>query len=400
MKATGLVTEYNPFHNGHKYHIDQSRKKTDADTIISVMSGNFLQRGEPAFADKWTRTKMALLGGADLVIELPYVYATAQASDFAKGAITILDALKCNTFCFGSEDGDILPFLNTYELLKTESMQYNQFVKEAISTGISYPKALNLAYKNLTDELTGPFADLSKPNNILGYHYYEAAKQINSSMIPQTIQRIQAGYHDDVDHQLSIASATGIRKAFFEKGNIAEVEQFLPKTTLSVLEPFNERYGFGSWEQFWPLLRFTILRYTPEELRRFSEVSEGIEFLIHRSAKTESTFIGFMEKVKSKRFTWTRIQRMLTHIYTNFTWEELRSFQSPTYIRLLGMNAAGKRYLNSIKKDLSLPIVSRVASSDDPMLQIDIRATDLYFSGLPNGAGRIGSDYRTPPIVI
>ncbi|MFC4409320.1 nucleotidyltransferase [Chungangia koreensis] len=400
MKATGIITEHNPFHNGHKHHINESRKKTNADVIISVMSGNFLQRGEPSFVDKWTRTKMALQGGADLVIELPYVYATAQASDFAKGAITLLDALFCDAFCFGSEVGDIQPFLRTHHLLSQEAKRYNNYIKEEIATGISYPKALNMAYERLTDGQTGPFADLSRPNNILGYHYVESAKQINSSMIPQTIQRIQAGYHDDINDQLTIASATGIRKSFFEKGDLSDVRQFLPKNSVQELITFNEKYDFASWESFWPLLRFTILRYSPEELRKFSEVTEGIEYLIHRAAKTANSYLDFMEKVKSKRFTWTRIQRMLTHIYTNFTWEELRSFESPTYIRLLGMNATGKEYLNSVKKELKLPLISRVASSQDPMLQIDIRATDVYFSGLLNGAERIGSEYRTPPIVI
>lgn len=400
MRATGIITEHNPFHNGHKHHINESRKKTNADVIVSVMSGNFLQRGEPAFVDKWTRTKMALQGGADLVIELPYVYATAQASDFARGAITLLDALFCDAFCFGSEDGDIRPFLRTQELLSKEFERYNYYIKDEIQTGISYPKALNKAYKRLTEGQTGPFTDLSKPNNILGYHYLDSANQINSSMIPQTIQRIQAGYHDDINDRLTIASATGIRKAFFEKEDLSGVQQFLPETSVNELISFKEQYDFGSWERFWPFLRFTILRYSPEDLRKFSEVTEGIEYLIHRAAKTETTYLDFMEKVKSKRFTWTRIQRMLTHIYTNFTWEELRSFQSPTYIRLLGMNKTGKEYLNSIKKELELPIISRVASSEDPMLLIDIRATDLYFSGLLNGAARIGSDYRTPPIVI
>jgi len=400
MKATGIVTEYNPFHNGHLHHINQSKEQTNADVIIAVMSGNFLQRGEPAFADKWARTRMALNGGADLVVELPYVFATAQASDFAKGAMAILDALRCDSFCFGSEDGDIQPFINTFDLLTKERAHYNLYIKEEVATGMSYPKALNNAYHKIISGRKGPFADLSKPNNILGFHYIEAANSIQSAMVPETIQRIQAGYHDDIDETMTIASATGIRKAFFENGDLSEVRRYLPKTSVDELQAFHQDFGFGSWETFWPLLRYSILRHQPEELRQFSEVTEGIEYLLREAALTAPNFTGFMERVKSKRYTWTRIQRMLTHIYTNFTWSDLRSFETPTYIRLLGMNQTGKDYLNSVKKKVTLPVISRVAASHDPMLELDIRATDLYFSGLPNGAGKIGSDYRIPPIVI
>lgn len=402
MRATGVVVEHNPFHNGHSYHIKESRENTGADIIIAVMSGNFLQRGEPALVDKWTRAQMALNGGVDLVIELPYVFATAQASDFARGSISILEAIGCSTFCFGSEQGTIKPFKDTYDLITSQKESYQLSIKQFIQTGMSYPKALNEAYAKLTYNNEKTFVDLSKPNNILGYHYIEAATQMQAKIEPVTIQRIVAGYHDDVVHDQSIASATGIRKAIFDDASVQEISQFLPLTSLENILKFKSNIGvFGSWQHFWPLLRFTILRMSTKEISTYAEVTEGIEFLIKEAAKKSHTFDEFMSIVKSKRYTWTRIQRMLTHIYTGFTWEDLRDHKEPTYIRLLGMTKTGQQYLNENKKNLSLPLVSRVAATKDSLLTYDIHATDMYMLGLQSSTihDPIGLDYRNPPIL-
>ena len=257
MKATGVIVEYNPFHNGHFYHIKESQKKTDADVIIAVMSGNFLQRGEPALVDKWTRAEMALKAGVDIVIELPYVFATAQASDFARGSVSILEAMGCNAFCFGSEEGSIEPFTQTYKLISTHQETYQNLIKQYMKLGLSYPKALNQAYSEVTKDTTARIVDISKPNNILGYHYMEAAYQINASIRPVTIQRIIANYHDEIDQNQSIASATGIRKAIFNQKSIEQMATFMPITSLEHLLEWEKSVGvFGSWQQFWPLLRF------------------------------------------------------------------------------------------------------------------------------------------------
>lgn len=395
MKATGIVVEYNPFHNGHLHHARQAKEVSGADAVIAVMSGQFLQRGEPAFADKWARTQMALANGIDLVFELPYVYATAQASDFAKGAIALLDAACCESFCFGSEQGSIDPFHASYSLLREHRAAYEASIHEAVQTGISYPKALNKAYTELTGSESG-FANLTQPNNILGFHYVEAAEKRGSAMKPLTIQRISAGYHDPVDRNSSIASATGIRKAFFEEGSIEEVSAFLPAPSLEVLRAFHAEYGaFGSWERFYPLLRYSILREKPKNLSRFSEVTEGIEHLIYEAAKKETEFDGFIRRIKSKRFTRTRLQRMLTHIYTGFTWEQLRSFEEPSYLRLLGMSETGRNYLNQKKKNIALPLISRAADLADPMGKVDIHASFMY--GLGMGSGDMKKEFTTPP---
>ncbi|MCM3710039.1 nucleotidyltransferase [Sporosarcina luteola] len=404
MKATGIVVEYNPLHNGHVYHAQQAKLETGADVIIAVMSGNFLQRGEPAFVDKWTRTKMALASGVDIVFELPYRFATGNAPVFAQGAIELLDAVGCSAFCFGSEDGTIEPFHNSLQLIDRHTDEYETAVKKAIAEGVSYPMALNQAYETIiAGQPSLPVADLSMPNNILGFHYMEAAESIGSSMKAVTIRRMGAGYHDDSLESQKIASATGIRKSFFGSEKLDEVSDFIPTVTKQLLHEWqSERMVFGNWESFYPFLRFVILREGPSRLRTIADVSEGIENLIFRAAQSQDSFQSFMDAVKSKRYTWTRIQRMLTHILTGFTKISRAEMEKPTYLRLLGMTNEGRSYLNERKKELLLPLISKVASFSDPSLDMDINASNIYALALGKGTGvvsTIGLDYQISPIM-
>lgn len=403
MKATGIVVEYNPLHNGHVYHAQQARNATNADVIIAVMSGNFLQRGEPAFVDKWTRTKMALASGVDIVFELPYRFATANAPIFAQGAVELLDAVGCEAFCFGSEDGNIEPFQNSLQLIDRHTDQYESAVKHAVAEGLSYPMALNKAYKTIQEgQPEVPVADLTMPNNILGFHYMEAVHSIGSSMEAVTIKRMGAGYHDETLDSQKIASATGIRKSFFSTDTLDGVSDFVPQATRSLLLEWEaERKNFGNWENFYPFLRYIILRDGPSRLRSIADVSEGIENLIFRAAQSHDSFQSFMEAVKSKRYTWTRIQRMLTHILTGFTKEMRSEMENPAYLRLLGMTNEGRSYLRGRKKKLALPLISKVASFSDPSLEMDISASDIYALALGKGSGhsKIGLDYLTSPIM-
>ncbi|GEK32657.1 nucleotidyltransferase [Kurthia sibirica] len=393
MNATGVIVEYNPFHNGHLYHINLTKQKTGADVVIAVMSGHFLQRGEPALVDKWQRATMALQAGVDLVIELPYCFATGHAKDFAFGGVSLLESLGCQTMSFGSEAGSIEGFKSSYSLLNAHNDEVQLNIHEQIKSGISYPQALNNSYKVLSAKYNLDLIDLSQPNNILGYHYVEQIMTHHFAMQPLTIQRITAGYHDDVSKNESIASATGIRKELLQQKQLSAIEQFIPPTSLESLIT-NDSYS--SWETFYPQLRFTILRSSPAELRQYVDLTEGIEFLIYKAAQQCNTFPLFMQKIKSKRYTWTRIQRMLCHIFVGYTKEQRENFTSPRYIRILGMTSIGQQYISIHKKDFKLPIVSRVASFKDSMLEVDIRATDLYM--LASGHHIIGKDYKTPPI--
>lgn len=390
MNATGVIVEYNPFHNGHLHHIKQSKILTDADIVIAVMSGHFLQRGEPSFVNKWLRTKMALLNGVDLVIELPYAFATAPAVDFAKGGIALLDALGCKSIAFGSEEGQIEPFLAVYSAIKAQTSTFQSNVQQAVKNGVSYAKALNSGYEQLTTASTKKFANLSLPNNILGYHYVEQIFKQKSDMKPITIPRVASGYHDAIHEGTTIQSATGIRQAVFDE-SLQTVESFMPASNYALLQQTN----FMNWERLYPLLRYELLRTPAAELARFAEVTEGIEHLLIKAARTCETFQQFMERIKSKRYTWTRLQRMLTHIFTAFTSEQLHDSQMPSYARILGMTENGQKYISTHKKQFTLPLVSRAASLNDPMLAQDIKATDLY---LHASHASIGLDYKYPPI--
>lgn len=404
MKATGIIVEYNPFHNGHVYHATKAKERTAADVIVAVMSGNFLQRGEPAFVDKWTRTQMALSTGVDLVFELPYAFATAHAPLFAKGAIDLLDAVQCEAFCFGSEDGDEIPFENSIQLIEQSNDAYEQAVKDSVKQGFSYPKALNEAYKSLRSDADQmlPFADLTKPNNILGFHYMTAAREINSAMRAVTIKRIGANFHDDMTDGHEIASATGIRKSFFNSANVDEIVQFIPTSTEETLKNWRKTHkSFGSWSHFYPYLRFLILRDGPERLRLVADITEGIENLMYRAAKKNDTFEGFMNEIKSKRYTWTRLQRMLTHIFTGFTYTIRNQIESPSYLRLLGMTSNGQAYLNKHKKRLKLPLISKASAFSNTSLDFDIHAADMYALGIASMTHPplLGTDYNRSPII-
>lgn len=400
MRATGIVVEYNPFHNGHAYHVEQAKKQANADICIAVMSGSFLQRGEPAVVDKWTRTTMALRAGVDIVIELPYVYSTAQARDFASGSISLLHAIGCDSFVFGSENGQIAPFLHTHFLISTYRAQYEAVIAESIQQGLSYPKALQQAYQTVLQYATEPTIDLAQPNNILGYHYVEAAVQHQLAIQPLTIPRIAAHYHEEQFVHQSIASATAIRKALFETKQLDDITSFVPATTLQELQAWQQHSDFMSWAQLYPLLQYSILQKTPEQLTQYVDVTEGIEHAFIKAAKASPDFENFMHKVKSKRYTWTRLQRMLTHIYTGYTKDIQAQFDAPTYIRLLGITKAGQHYLSQRKKDIQLPLISRVASSKDAMLQFDLHASNLYdvAANLQRSTKLLNTDYRTPPI--
>ncbi|MDX8364951.1 nucleotidyltransferase [Cytobacillus sp. IB215665] len=401
MKAAGVIVEYNPFHNGHYVHLQETKKQTGTDCVVAVMSGNFLQRGEPALVSKWARTKMALEAGVDIVVELPYAYASQNAEMFANGAISILSALLCEEVCFGSEHGEIKDFQHAAQFLKQAAPTYNEKVKNAIDKGYSYPKASSIAFNEI--KTTNVKLDLSKPNNILGYHYVKAIHDQHSNLTPLTITRTGAQYHDEEFTSPSIASATSIRQTLFSKsGNLNDIHNYIPVSTKNHLINYYHQYDrFHSWEAYFPLLKYKLLTSSLAELESTYECEEGLEYRLMKYIKESTSFITFMEKIKTKRYTWTRLQRLCLHIITNTKKDDLQqlSTQSP-YIRLLGMNMRGQQYLNEVKKKIQLPIISKAASFEDPLFMLDITAAHVYASILPEPlcSTAIKQEYSTPPI--
>ena len=363
--------------------MQQTKKLTQSDIIIAVMSGPFLQRGEPALISKWYRTKMALANGVDLVVELPYVFATQKAETFANGAISILNALRVSEICFGSEDGQIENFYNTISVQKNEEETFNYLVKQFMDAGNSYAKATSDAFSHiLTSEKN---IDMSQPNNILGFQYIKAILSQNSSIQAQTIKRFASHYHDETFNDQHIASATSIRKQLFsEEGSFTTIEPFLPQATTSLLANYKQNYGIlHNWEQYFSFFKYKLMTMSSGDLRHIYEIEEGLEHRILSKIQNSSSFYSFMEALKTKRYTWTRLQRACTHILTNTTKEEIRSAnieQHAPYIRLLGMSQKGQTYLSKNKKKIELPILTHTKTFDHAALDIEKKANSVYFS--------------------
>lgn len=403
MKAVGLIVEYNPFHNGHAYHLSASKEAAQADVVIAVMSGNFLQRGEPALLSKWYRTKMALLNGVDIVFELPYRFATQKAEIFANGAVSILEAAKCESLCFGSESGDISSFLHTIEYIKEEEKNLDDGIKFFMDTGVSYPKATALAFKQL--QSSNNYLDLAKPNNILGLEYIKAIQRQNSLIKPMTVTRKNANYHDEHFTSETIASATSIRKAIFSpKAESQGIDQYVPAATKQLLEEyFHHFHLFHQWENYWSYLQYRLIHSSTEELKEIYEMEEGLENRLQAAATQSESFQQFMERIKTKRYTWTRLQRLCVHILTNTKKVEMNNkLEKATYLRLLGMTANGREYLNKTKKDFTLPLVSKLSSFKGNMIDLDVKAARVYALGVPNHLKdeMFKQEFSQPPIYI
>ena len=400
MKATGVVVEYNPFHNGHYYHLHETKNVSGADCVIAVMSGNFLQRGEPALLSKWKRTKMALLGGADLVIELPYSFATSHAPRFAYGSIYLLQSLGAESFCFGSESGDGALFNETHDLVNSQNFTYQAKLREFIDTGLSYPSAAARAYEALETPLA---LDLSKPNNILGFEYVRASRELGSRIKPLTIKRKNADYHDVLLGKGDIASATAIREAVFSS-DIRKAKHYMPSFTFDLLaEEQSEKGTLMNWERLYPLLRYQLLSSSPSEINTFYEVEEGLEYRMIDAMRSCDSFESFMKQLKTKRYTWTRLQRACLHVLNKIRKEDMLALldSPPVYIRVLGMTGKGREYLRSVKKSIDLPLVTTVSKHDFAGLEMEAKTSLVYAQGAVRNVLRAEKEeFNTPPVMV
>lgn len=414
MRAVGLIVEYNPFHNGHLYHLRQSAKITEADAVVAVMSGNFLQRGEPAMWDKWTRTRMALQGGCDLVIELPVAYATHAAEWFAYGAVSLLEATGVvDAFCFGTESGELAPLLHAAEIASDEPMGFQALLRERLDTGISYPVAYSGALQAyLAEQGHGEAAlfPFDTPNHTLGLHYLIALKRIKGAMKPFTIAREKAQYNQQSITDGSIASATAVRKLLLESGKLAAVQPFVPASTYQIVDSCAAA-GISpvSWERYVPALMHKLLTSDAASLAACRDVGEGLE---HRMLNAlpelrEGSFEELLSLLKTKRYTRTRLQRallsvLLGHTHDEFTPDKLAG--GVEYIRVLGFTERGRALLKRMRETSSLPVLLSAARPPEPYryLGLDVRASNAYMlgSGGSDPAASLFRDYREKPVMI
>lgn len=418
MKVLGLIAEYNPFHNGHLYHLEESKRISEADFVVCVMSGNFIQRGEPAIVNKWSRAKIALSSGVDLVIELPLTCAMASAEYFASGAVKILNDIGIVDFiCFGSEHGNIAELDFIAQILVDEPGAYIDFLKKELSRGMSYPAARESALKRYAVSLAVSDVNIAEiigsSNNILGIEYLKALKRIKSSIVPLTIKRVNNDYNTE-NITGSISSASSIRKHIFT-GNLSPSDDIiatvLPKASIDTLiEEFKSGRGPIFKEDFYCIITSLIRKMTAEQIKSFAYVSEGLENRIKNAADAAGTYDELLEGICTRRYTKTRVQRILMGILMGITSKDidmLSRFDSPQYARVLGFNQKGKQLLSQIKQKSSIPLVLKTAdfikscdSSLKRKLDFESLSTDLYVMCHRNPAFRKAGQEFTQNIII
>lgn len=376
----GIICEHNPFHNGHLYHINKIKEMYPDSLIVLILNGPFMQRGETSILNKWDKTDIAL-NYVDLVIELPFPFATQSADIFAKGAVEILNHLKVDKLIFGSESNNIGMLIDIANIQYSD--EYNEKIKEYLDKGLSYPLASSKAINNLT-----PY-NLENPNDILGVAYIKAINDLKSKIKPETIQRTN-DYHS-IETNSEIISASAVRHMLI---NNDDVKEYVPKTTYKYL---NQKLFFI--DEYWDLIKYKIL--SESKLEKYHTVDEGIENILKKEVIKSESLEDFILNVKSKRYTYNRIKRMCIHILCSFTKEEANKFKNIEYIRILGFNSNGQGYLNQIKKDLEIPIVTNYSNIKNEMLNLEFRVNSIYASIL-NEKDRnalIEMEYKHTPII-
>jgi len=353
MKTVGLITEYNPFHNGHLHHLHESLRETGAEVSVAVMSGHFLQRGEPALVDKWARAEMALRAGVDLVVELPFPWACNSAPQFARGAVMALEALGgIDTLCFGSEAGDLAPLQQCADLLIKQEQTVARRTAALLREGLNYPTAR----ARCLAEIGSCAAELiASPNNILGIEYLKALRQTGSAIVPHTIRRIGAGYHEEVAHD-DIASATGIRRMLQDGEPVAA---FIPAAARPPLEQALAAGHRLDPAMLCRLLQARILRGA-ESLRDLYQVEDGIENRLFEAALSCGDYAALVDAVKSRHFTRTRVQRILCYLLNEVRSDDMETYLTtgPLFLHLLGSSDKGRAYLAASRKQRQLPLVA------------------------------------------
>jgi predicted nucleotidyltransferase len=410
MKVLGIVAEYNPFHNGHLYHLEESKKKSGCTHTVAIMSGSFLQRGEPALVDKWTRAHAAVKNGIDLVVELPYAYSCQSAEIFAYGAIRTLDETKSVDYiAFGSEAGDMSKLSAAAKILADEPEAFKANLKKNLELGLSFPKAREISLHACTPQISKENL-ISQPNNILALEYLKWIYRLSSNIQPMQINRIKVGYHSDFSSE-GIASATHIRNLITRNSNWNDVlKPLVPKSTYNIILNYSKNQSFNTLDDYYEIIASVLLKSSAKEISLYPDVTEGLENRLLRSLKKSfSATDELIRDVSSKRYPSTRISRILCHLITNYKEADVDKFYRDRsycpYLRILAFNANGRELINKIKNNSDMSVITNLGKSQKNLnpaqmecLRHDIVSTDIYF--LKTDIKKIGSDYIQSPIYI
>ncbi len=428
MKVTGIVAEYNPFHLGHAYHIRKAREVTEADSIVVVLGGDFTQRGTPAMLDKYTRAKMALSCGADLVLELPVRYACASAEAFASGAVSVLNALGCVDFLsFGSEGGDTGLLQETAALLDGAAQDtiYQSALQDALKSGQPFPaaraKALQAADRmqdagrpEEKGQSVSPLRLPDQPNDILGIEYCRALSRSHSQIRPTTVKRKGAGYHDSSLHS-GFASASALRKQLLNGALPRQLSDAFPTQALEIWDTFLSRSGILEEADFSAMLHYRLLLLAqddfmtqgsnPSPLRGYADMTPDLADRMINCLDAFTDWNGFCLNLKSRNYTYTRISRCLAHILLDIRQEDMihsRIQGFPAYLRMLGFSEKAAPLLSAIKRKAALPLLSSLSGAGKklppallPLLSEEIRASHIYQAAVSQKYGKpFVNEYR------
>lgn len=366
MNTCGIIAEYNPFHNGHRYQLQEAREQTQADVMVVVMSGNFLQRGEPAIIDKWRRAEEALSQGADLVVELPVQWSLQSADYFAKGGVELLHALHCNSLSFGTDHSADFDYSSFGCFTTTHQKEIDEAYQKYDDPTLTYAQKMAAVLAN--DDPA--FARLKEqPNHVLGLTYAKENARFEQAMDIYPVERKKVNHHS-AELAGKIASATAIRQAVLEKNSVKNV---VPVKTAKDLTDYQV-----SWENYWPFLRYKILASSLAELREIYQMVEGLEYRLKSKIRQASNFEEYVQLVKSKRYTRARIQRLFCYCLLNLKDTDVKKAWRNNYLHILGFTQKGQQYLQQEKKTISWPIISKVGQTEEEKMALGIQSDNIY----------------------
>lgn len=390
MKTVGIIAEYNPFHNGHAYQLRKAKELTGADYCVVVMSGDFVQRGAPALADKYLRARCALANGADLVLELPVCYAISSAEHFARSAVALLNKLGVvDSLCFGSECGDIRVLTDFAKALLEESPVFKKTLDQEIRQGHTYPQARNAALEASTPHLTSHINIMTSPNNILAIEYCKALLFWKSAIVPYTVKRAGASYHDN-SLDTGFCSALAIRESLRQAGASEGLAKQIPAASLKLMEDAYLKSFPVFTDDFSLLVQYSLLSGEGAGYTDYPDIDRELSDRIRKLLPKYRDFRSFCDLLKSKNRTYVRISRSLLHILLGIRREDLQTYGQEGWIfyaRMLGFRESAAPLLSAIKKNAEIPLLSKLADAEKQlaptalsMLEKDIYASHIYQS--------------------
>lgn len=378
-KIIGVIAEYNPFHLGHRYQIEKIKELYPNSIIIAIISTNFTQRGDISLLNKWNKTTICLNEGIDLVIELPTLYATQSADIFAYGALSILNKFKIDTLVFGSETNDI-DYFTTLANIQINNPKYPELVKNYLSLGLNYPTAMSKALKELTN------TKIDKPNDLLALSYIKEIIKNNYPITPISIKRTNDYHSNSLQNNTNIINASLIREMFL---NNQDISPYIPNNTKELL------YQYLSLNKAYSLLKYNIIN-NENNLSTYLDIEEGLDKRILKYLDTSHTWIDLVNNLKTKRYTYNKINRTLLHLLLNIKKEDNTK---EIYLRVLGFNNKGREYLKKLKKDTNLDIFTSYRKNKSPLLDLEYHSTYIY-SLITNDSSLIKREYQSKPIIL